>query len=802
MNIEKFCEKYLGKVLSVTRLYGGLMHKMFKVETDKGIYCVKVLNPEVMSRSDAYDNFVVSEKISHFVKDNGINVSCAIEIDGNYLVKIDDMYFMVFDFVFGKTLKDEEITIDHCKKIGNILAHIHLLDYRKIGLEPNIIEYTREYDWESYISDPNFSSMSYKDEFLKNYKKYYDLLRKANECFNRTNINQALCHRDMDPKNVMWENDSPIIIDWESACVANPERELLEDALCWSGFLSDNFSSLKFLTVFKEYFKYRKVDVDWYSVIYGNLVGRLGWLKYNLERSLGIVSNDTDEMKLAENEVIKTIDEINRYLDLISTMEGLIVSLKTEDVIGSIISKHDMLKGLDCKFINKGFTNTIYQVGNYIVRICTNGSNEVKFKNEIDYYLKNEGNPYIPKLYYFSTDKKDVPYYYEIIEKINGVPLYKVWHTFDDVQREDVIRQLCLIMKSFHKNVGSKRDWISENKDKFSSLYSKVIEMNIFNEDECKLIEYAFSKFDRYLDSNEFVLVHNDLHFDNVFYCDGDIKVIDFERSMYAPKDYELAIIYNMVRKPWKFASEEDERNVDMSQYSYVMTYIGKYYPELVNVPNLYQRLAIYDMIYYLRQLLNYPDSKDLKNDVIFSAIIVALKDELTFDNLKNPQELMDFMNINIDYGWVDVYGNKHINRLDGFRENYRINSLEEVLETGLGTCIEQAMMIKAFFDKMGVDNRVYCHRSYETEDNFDQDVRMHCFVLFKHNDSWFHFEHANRPKRGIHKYGSIDEALSSITAGFEEHGDIRKLTLIDSIPSGLSFKEFNEFVNKFDISK
>lgn len=57
MNIEKFCEKYLGNVLSITRLYGGLMHKMFKVETDKGVYCVKVLNPEVMARNDAYNNF-------------------------------------------------------------------------------------------------------------------------------------------------------------------------------------------------------------------------------------------------------------------------------------------------------------------------------------------------------------------------------------------------------------------------------------------------------------------------------------------------------------------------------------------------------------------------------------------------------------------------------------------------------------------------------------------------------------------------------------------------------------------------
>ena len=41
MNIEEFCKKYnFGKVYNISKLSGGLMHKMFKVETEKGIYCI------------------------------------------------------------------------------------------------------------------------------------------------------------------------------------------------------------------------------------------------------------------------------------------------------------------------------------------------------------------------------------------------------------------------------------------------------------------------------------------------------------------------------------------------------------------------------------------------------------------------------------------------------------------------------------------------------------------------------------------------------------------------------------------
>ena len=66
------------------------------------------------------------------------------------------------------------------------------------------------------------------------------------------------------------------------------------------------------------------------------------------------------------------------------------------------------------------------------------------------------------------------------------------------------------------------------------------------------------------------------------------------------------------------------------------------------------------------------------------------------------------------------------------------------MLKSGVGTCIEQAKMIKFFFDRKGIKNKVYCHRSYETEENYDKEVKMHCFVLFYYDNSWYHFEHSN----------------------------------------------------------
>lgn len=473
-----------------------------------------------------------------------------------------------------------------------------------------------------------------------------------------------------------------------------------------------------------------------------------------------------------------------------------------QEIINKIIKQNSSLFGTNpiIEKINVGFTNTIYKLNDsFIIKICTNRDNEKKFIKEIEFYKANEDNDLIPKLYYSSIDKQDIPYFYEIIEKVEGVSLYNVWHTFSEEQREDVIKQLCEAMKQIHSNTSSAYDWIEDIKEQFSSLYTKARELNIFNKEEQKLLDYAFSKFEKYLESDDFVLIHNDLHFDNIFVNDSKIKIIDFERSMFAPRDFELDILYRMVRKPWKFASEETEQYTDSSDYTNIMLYINKYYPKLLDVPNLSQRLAIYDMVYFLEQLVEHPEIDELKEDVISASKIVALKDELNFYEIKTPEELMTFMNINIEYGWVDKIGEKHLNNLRGFRENYRISSIDEMINTGLGTCIEQAKMIKDFFDRMSIENKLYCHRSYETEENFNKEVRMHCFVLFNYNGSWYHFEHSNRPKRGIHKYESVESAIEEITSGFEEHGDIRKLTEIDSIPDGLTFKEFNNFVNEFD---
>ena len=132
-----------------------------------------------------------------------------------------------------------------------------------------------------------------------------------------------------------------------------------------------------------------------------------------------------------------------------------------QEIINKIIKQNSSLFGTNpiIEKINVGFTNTIYKINDsFIVKICTNNDNENNFTKEIEFYKANKENSLIPNLYYSNTDKQDIPYFYEIIEKVKGISLYNVWHTFSEEEREDVIKQLCEAMKQIHSNTRSAYD--------------------------------------------------------------------------------------------------------------------------------------------------------------------------------------------------------------------------------------------------------------------------------------------------------------------------------------------------------
>ena len=54
-------------------------------------------------------------------------------------------------------------------------------------------------------------------------------------------------------------------------------------------------------------------DVEWDEVMSGSYMGMLGWLEYNVKRSVGIEVSGDEDTKDAEQQVIGTIKELYCY---------------------------------------------------------------------------------------------------------------------------------------------------------------------------------------------------------------------------------------------------------------------------------------------------------------------------------------------------------------------------------------------------------------------------------------------------------------------------------------------------------
>ena len=82
MNINDFFEKLvynlgLGKMTDrPSRISGGLTHKMYKITTDKSKYIIKLLNPNIMKRPSALENFEKADEYEEILKANNIDAIC------------------------------------------------------------------------------------------------------------------------------------------------------------------------------------------------------------------------------------------------------------------------------------------------------------------------------------------------------------------------------------------------------------------------------------------------------------------------------------------------------------------------------------------------------------------------------------------------------------------------------------------------------------------------------------------------------------------------------------------------------
>lgn len=308
---------------------GGLLHKMYRVTTSKGEYAVKVLNSEIMKRPTALRNTVNSEKIAAAFAVI-LPVVAAMEVQGKQIHELDGSFYMVFPWVEGRSVFPGEINEKHCGAMGDILGRMHRADIALDGVEPEAGE-TEAFPWDAYLQTAKEQEKQNIQEsqdlnWLPQYEKAVSDIKAWNQaaCEAQETLaqTQVLSHRDLDPKNVMWNGAEPLVIDWEAAGYINPYQEFLEVLNYWADDGEGGLVRSYFDALTAAYGTYMSLaNVPWDAVFAGSFSGMLGWLDYNVKRALGIEASGEEEIRMGVEQVVGTIDALYAYCDKVKQMQ-------------------------------------------------------------------------------------------------------------------------------------------------------------------------------------------------------------------------------------------------------------------------------------------------------------------------------------------------------------------------------------------------------------------------------------------------------------------------------------------------
>ena len=321
----------LSEVISpITPVSGGFMHRMYKVCTENHTYAVKHLNPEIMKRPEAMENYKKAERLETILENAGIPILPALVFDGKKMQELENNYFYIFDWHDGSITDWNNITAEQCWMAGNIQGRIHAIKTGEIesAVKEDFTPELSAIEWNKYIvqaaSDATGTGLETRTNVTINIitpAKEIESLLKENLSlldYAQTELNKArqslpnittIIDEDMDPKNVMWEKGQPFVIDLECLDFGNPVSSAIQLSLQWAGITLCDFDLEKQKAFFQGYFQAYDNGFRDYKSVFGLTYTWIEWLDYNIKRALGNCQ-DKAEQQLGLAEVKNTINRI------------------------------------------------------------------------------------------------------------------------------------------------------------------------------------------------------------------------------------------------------------------------------------------------------------------------------------------------------------------------------------------------------------------------------------------------------------------------------------------------------------
>ncbi len=132
-------------------------------------------------------------------------------------------------------------------------------------------------------------------------------------------------------------------------------------------------------------------------------------------------------------------------------------------------------------------------------------------------------------------------------------------------------------------------------------------------------------------------------------------------------------------------------------------------------------------------------------------------------EKIKTPEELLDFMSNNIEYGYLGRSGQIYHYDDKDFNKNwyteYVLESKDELLKNLYGNCFDQVEFERDWFTKNGYEIKTIFEM---VNVDYENEYPTHSFLVYNNKENrWCWFENADYANRGIHIFRSFDDLIT-----------------------------------------
>ncbi len=311
---------------AATPVAGGLTHRMWAVETDRGIFAVKEINRNFDDPGYVgwYERAFALERAAF---DAGVPMPRPIPdvASGRCLAEVPGtgerpMTVRAHAWVEGDKLDNSQMyPAEDATQVAVMLARIHALGMVPEASARALRRFGDEH-WRMYVERAEAAHASWAAVL----RALLPTLRELEAYVSAADDDPTplvLSHNDSDKKNVIrTPNRRLVLIDWDAAGPVNPRHDVANYALIWAGVrLGDPDRALAHAFI-GAYRRAGGIDVRFRPGDVAELVSRqLTWMNFNVRRALGERLRDDSDREAGMDVIRRNAAELPRFVRSLDT---------------------------------------------------------------------------------------------------------------------------------------------------------------------------------------------------------------------------------------------------------------------------------------------------------------------------------------------------------------------------------------------------------------------------------------------------------------------------------------------------